>query len=173
MDLFPDELIGDGVEVAVHFHMVVDVDPGHFPIGILKRVFWQGLEGWFIDGLKELPAAGWHLFKGTGIHGLQLPCDGLIELSDAEEGVISEGCEDPALGYKDSGFHFSFVSGFSGTGRYDRGAVMIGQVLVGGVDVGLVATRVCDPRFEVIRHDDLRDTLKVFKGMDVGINPAG
>ena len=159
--------------MAVHFHMVVDVDPGLFPIGILKRVFWQGFEGWLIDGLKELPAAGWKLFKGTCIHGLQWLCDRLIELTDAEEGVIPEGCEDPALGHKDSGFHFSLVPGFSWTGRYDRGVVMIGQVLVGGVDVGLVAARVFDARFEIVRYDDLRDTVKVFKGMDVGIDPAG
>ncbi len=51
IDLLSCQLIGDAVVVAVDLDMVVDIDPGLFPFGILVETRGKRFERGFIDGL--------------------------------------------------------------------------------------------------------------------------
>jgi hypothetical protein len=50
---------------------------------------------------------------------------------------------------------------------------VFGQVLVGGIQIGLVATGVFDPSFEIVRDHDLGHTAKEREHTNVGANPVG
>ena len=50
---------------------------------------------------------------------------------------------------------------------------MLCQVLISGVDIRLITAGVGDSGFQVIRDDDLRDTAKKLKGMDMSFDPGG
>ena len=49
---------------------------------------------------------------------------------------------------------------------------MFGQVLVGGIQIGLVAAGVFDPSFQIVGHDDLGHTVKEREHAHVGANPV-
>ena len=49
---------------------------------------------------------------------------------------------------------------------------MAGQVVIGGVDVRLVAAGLVHPAFQVIRDDGLGDAAKKGKGPDMGADPV-
>lgn len=59
------------------------------------------------------------------------------------------------------------VPGFSGAGRDDRHAVMLGQFLIFWIDVGVVTTGFGDAGLEVVRHQDGTDAAEVTEGPDV------
>ena len=69
-------------------------------------------------------------------------------------------------------FHLGLVFGLSGPGGNDRGAIVPGQVQVGGVDVGFVAARMGDAALQVVGHQDLGTPPKNIKSTDVGFDPV-
>ena len=50
---------------------------------------------------------------------------------------------------------------------------MRGHILIGRVQIGLVAVRVCHAAFQVVGHDDLADAIKELKRTHVGADPIG
>ena len=54
--------------------------------------------------------------------------DGLIQFCEAEEGVVSQGGQDPAFGDKTADSTLALSLGFADPGGDDHGAVMFGQV---------------------------------------------
>jgi hypothetical protein len=56
VELWLHQHIGHGVVVPCNFDMVVDVDPGLFPLGICVGLRRQWPEGWTVEGLKQLLA---------------------------------------------------------------------------------------------------------------------
>ena len=66
----------------------------------------------------------------------------------------------------------SLVAGLVGTRGNDRGAVVGGHLLVGGVEVGLVARCRGDRRPEIIGHDDLGDPAVEVEGVGVRCDPV-
>jgi hypothetical protein len=171
--LFPGELVWDAVVVTVNLDMVVDVDSGLFPLGILIRDGRQRFEGRLIKGFEEgfagsvefLELAGVEIFQGSG--------DDLIELSDVEEVMVSQGSQDPALCHKHSGLHFGFVSGMPNASRDHGGSVMLSEFQVSGVDVRFIPAGLADPCLEIVRDKDLRHPLEELEGMHMRSDPGG
>jgi len=73
--------------------------------------------------------------------------DGLIQFGQAEEGKISQSGENPAFGDQDRRFHFGFIFGFADSGWNHHGAVMFGDVLIGGIEIRFVAAGMGDTCF--------------------------
>ena len=69
VELLLDQRIGHGVVVAFDFHVVINIDPGVFPLGIFIGLRWQGPEGGTVERLKQTLAGAREFFEGTGIQG--------------------------------------------------------------------------------------------------------
>ena len=52
---------------------------------------------------------------------------------------MAQGRQDPALGHQHVRLDYGFIPGVAGAGRHDGRAVVLGELLVGAVDDGLVA----------------------------------
>ena len=114
--------------------------------GVIRR-FRKGLEGRFINGFIEYFTCGIELLESTIVELGEFLTDCFVKFCQAEKCVIPKGCQDPAFGHKDSGFHLGLVPGFTWACGNDGGAVVFSQVLVCGVDVRLIAAGVGHPRF--------------------------
>ena len=122
--------------MTLQLNMIVDVDPGLLPLGILVGVSRQGLEGGPIKGLEEGLAGGIQLLEGPVVELGELLGNRLVEFMKAEEAVVSERRQDPVLDHQDGRLHFGRVPGLSGPGGNDDRPVMPGQLVVGGVRSG-------------------------------------
>ena len=69
------------------------------------------------------------------------------------------------------GLDLGLVAGLSGPGRDDRHPVVRGHLLIGGVDVGLVAMGPGHPRAEVVAHHDGGDGPEELEGVHMRCHP--
>ena len=53
IDLFFDKLVGNGVVMPFRFDMVINMDPGLFPLGIDIGIYGKGFKGGPIEGFIE------------------------------------------------------------------------------------------------------------------------
>ena len=70
--------------------------------------------------------------------------DRRVQRAELEEGLVAEPGEYPPLGQKYTVFDRSLVAGFPWACRDHDGAVVGGEILVGAIDVGLVAAEAGD-----------------------------
>jgi hypothetical protein len=59
VELLLDQRIGHGVVVAFDVHVVVNIDPGVFPLGIFIGLDGERAEGGTVKRLKKLLAGAW------------------------------------------------------------------------------------------------------------------
>ena len=67
LDLDAQELIGHGVVVPVHLHVVVDADPGFLPLLVLVGPGGQGPEGGPVEREKERLPAAFQFLEGSAV----------------------------------------------------------------------------------------------------------
>ena len=170
--MFPGELVRDTIVVAVDLDMVIDVDPCPLPFGIFVGLQRKGFEGRLVERIEEGFSRGVEFLELAVIELFQGLEDGLVELVDAEEVVVSESGQDPALSHEDGGFHFSFVPGTPHPGRDDGDSIMLRKLQVSGVDVGFVSAGLLDPYLEIIRDEDLGDAAEELEGVYMRSNPG-
>lgn len=104
-----------------------------------------------VQGFEDGPASGGEFLEGAVIQILKFLRNGLVQLCQAEESMVSQGSQDPAFGQKDRRFDFGFILGFSDPGRDHDGAVVFGEILIGGIQIGFIAARVRHSYFKVVR----------------------
>jgi len=76
--------------------------------------------------------------------------DARVQRGQREERLMPEPRQDPALGHQHARLDFRFVPSLPGPGRQDHGAGMLGELLVGALEPGLVATGNGDAALELI-----------------------
>jgi hypothetical protein len=170
---FADVLVGNGVVVALVLDVVVDVDLDRLDLDEAVGVARQRPEGGFVQLFEGLAAVAWQLFEGLVVEFLEQRADTLIQLSQCEEAVVAKTGEDPALDelYPDLGL--GLVPGLVGPRRHHGELVMLGELLVAGVELRIVAAGFGDPAFQIIRNDDGGGAAKVLEGPDVAREPIG
>jgi hypothetical protein len=159
--------------VLVELDVVVDVDARFLPDREFVGLFRKRLEGWLVQLLIELVAGATEVFHPPDVEFVEQLLDGLVQTSQVEEGAVAQTSEDPALDHLDAHFDFCFVFGLANTCRDDGRAVVLGQVMISGIQIGLVAAGVFDSCFEIVRDDDLGHTAKEREHANVGANPVG
>ena len=157
--------------MAVDLDMVVDIDFGLFPRCIFIGFVWKGFEGGSIEGFEEFPPGGIKFLKLAVVELYEFLGNGPVELSHAEEGVISKSCQDPTLRYEDGRFRLGFVTGTTDSGWDDRRCIMLGKVLIGGIDVRFISAWVGHTAFEVVRNKDLGHAAEKLEGVNMGSDP--
>jgi hypothetical protein len=96
--------------VAVDLEVVVDVDLGAQPLGVLVGPGRQGAQGGAIELLEQGLPGPWQLLEGPSVQPGEALGDGGVGLGEAEERAMAERREDPALGLQDTGFDLGLVS---------------------------------------------------------------
>ena len=142
------ELIGNAVVMAVDLEVVIDADLRHLPDAELVGPIRKRLQRRPIQALEQTVAASRQLLEGAVIEPGKPFGDDRIRLGEGEEGEVADAGQDPALGDQDPGFDFGLILGLAWPGRDDGAAVVRGQLLVGTVELGLVAMGAgnADPR---------------------------
>ena len=98
--------------------------------------------------------------------------DAAIELREAEETLVAQTRQDPALDEEDAGLGLGFVFRATGPGGENRRAVMSGQVAVRRVEFGLVVAGGGDAALEVVGDQQRRATADVFEGAHMAADPV-
>ena len=96
----------------------------------------------------------------------------MVQLSKREEDLVTEPGQDPAFDDLNANFRLRLVSGFSGAGRYHRNLIMLSQLLIGGIQFGIVTTGFANPAFQVIRNQDFGDSTEELQHPDVAEKPV-
>jgi len=97
--------------------------------------------------------------------------DSLVQLLNREELPIPQRCDDPAFNQKHSEFNLGLVPGLVGPRRNHTHAIVHGHLLIGGIQIGIVAARFGHAGLGVVGHYELRDTLIELEGAHVSFGP--
>jgi hypothetical protein len=169
---FMDQWVRNAVVVVVDLDVVIDINPGPFPFGINIRMNREGFQNRFFEGFEEELSGPFELLKGTVIQSFEFFCDGPLELTEAEEGPVSQRSQDPMLYLKHARFDLGLVLGLDHPGRNDDGPVMLCEFPIGGIEVRFITAGACHGGFEIVRNENLGDSAKELKRMDMGLNPG-
>ncbi len=140
VDGFPDEATGNAVVMAIDFDVVVDVDLGPFPFGEFIGAVGEGAGGGAVELLEKLPAGLLDFPERTIVEFFKELADSGIHVGEGMKGSVAQDGEDPAFGDQNAVFDLGLVAGAAWPGGEDGGGVMIGHVLVGGIERGLIET---------------------------------
>ena len=161
----------DGVVMPVELDVVVDVDAGRLPLAVDEGLGGQRTEGGTIQALEELAPARLVLPHHAAVEVREQVVDARVQRGQREERLMPEPRQDPALGHQHARLDFRFVPSLPGPGRQDHGAGMLGELLVGALEPGLVATGHRDAALELVWDDGAGDPAKVDEGPLVAGDP--
>ena len=150
IDDLVDEGVGDGVVVAVDLDVVVDVDAGALPLAVDEGLGGQRPERGLVEALEELAAAGAVEAHGPGVEVGEQLGDAGVERGEGEEGLVAQAGEDPALDDLHRHLDLRLVARVRRPRGQDHRAVVLGELLVGALQAGLVAARDGDAALELV-----------------------
>ena len=86
--------------------------------------------------------------------------------------MVAQARQYPALNDLHTDLGLGFVLGFVGPRRQDSHLVMGCQLLVAGVEFGVVAAGAADAAAQIVRHHHLRHTAEVLEGAHMAGEPV-
>ena len=96
-----------------------------------------------------------------------------VQLIQSEEPVMPQAGQDPALRQQHALFGLGFIAGFIRARREDGRPVVLGPLLVAGVDVGIVAAGAAHPAAQVVGDDERGHAAEAGHGPGVAAQPVG
>ena len=156
VELTSDQGVRDRVVVPVHFDVVVDVDPRLLPLGEHVTLGGKGSQRWTVELLEQLTPRARELAERAGVEPLEELRDRGVEFGQREERAVAKRSQDPALDHLHSNLGLRLIPRFFHASREHGHPVMAGQVVVGGIGVGLVAVRATHRRAQIVRDQQLR-----------------
>src|SRR5690606_21910960 len=102
------------------------------------------------------------------VEPLQQCTDGGVELPQGEVLAMAQRRQDPALDDQYTAFYLSLITGLANSCRDNGHAIMGGHVLIGWVEIRLVAMGLADAGAEVVRNHQFRHSAQELEGPDVG-----
>jgi hypothetical protein len=152
-----DQRIGHRGGVAIDFHMVINIDPGVFPLGLFVGLGGQGPESGTVERLKQRLAGTREFFEGTGIQGRHAGMEGRSDLRQGAEGGMPEPGEHPAFHDVHSDLHLGLIAGL-GRACGDAGkASMRREGRLGAIDLGCIAVGTGHGSLQMVRDHDRGD----------------
>jgi hypothetical protein len=150
VDLLAEELVRDAVEVAEDLDVVVDVDSGLLPSREFVALLWKCTQERAFQRLEQGAPGAFQLLERPVVQKLQESANLSIQIRQAEERVLSEPRQDPALHQENTGFYFGLVARLSLPGGEHGGPVMDRELVIRGVEVGLVVAGVPNTSAKVV-----------------------
>jgi hypothetical protein len=85
---------------------------------------------------------------------------------------VPERGQYPTFDDADGIFHLGFIARFVRPGGQDRDAVMLRHLVIGAVEIRLIAAGPRDSRAWVVRHEQLGDALEKLEGAHMAVDPV-
>ena len=170
--LDPGVLARHRVVVAIDLDVVVDADPRHLPFGVFVVLLRQRAQGRLVHLGEGAGAAARQFLEGALVQVGQQRAQRPIQLVEAEEALVAQPRQHPARDHQHAVLDLGFVLGPACARRQDCHAVMLGQVVVGGIDVGLVARGLRDAAAQVVGHPQLGAAAEEGERPHVAANPV-
>ena len=159
--------------MPVDLDVVVDVDPGLLPLGEHVALGRERAKGGTLELLEQRAPRPRELAERARVEPFEQPGDGGVELGEREERSVAKRGQDPALYDLHGDLHLRLVPRAPGPRRQHRHAVVVGQVVVGGVDVRLVAVGAAHGRAQVVRDHQLRTAPEELERANMRCRPVG
>ena len=141
LDLLAEERKRHAVDVALDDDVIVHVDATQLPVRQDVAVGGQRSERRAVELLVEGEAADAELLHRPVVERVEEDADRPVQGAEAEEGLVAEPGEDPPLHQEYARLDLALVPRLARSRRDDDGAVVGGEVLVGSIDVRLVAAQ--------------------------------
>lgn len=127
------------VVVAIDIDVVVDDDPRHLPFCVLVVVLGQRPHGRLVHLCEGAGVTAGQLLEGTLVQVGQQRAQRPVKFVQTKEALVAQPRQHPARDHQHAVLHLGLVPRPASTCRQHRHAIVLGQVLVSGVDVRLVA----------------------------------
>jgi hypothetical protein len=170
--LVPDQRMRHAVVVPVDLEVVVEGDPHRLPLGVDVRRRRQRAHRRTIQCLEHAQSAPGQLLEGARVQVGEQRHDRLIELPEAEEAMVTQPRQDPALDQLHRQLRLRLVLRAVGARRDHHRPVVPRQFLVRALQLRLVPIRLRDADPRVVRHHDLRARPVVFERPHVRAQPV-
>jgi len=165
------EQVRHAVEVIVVADVIVDVSTDLFPLGILVGLGGQGLQGRSVEPLVHLTPRLLDVAHDPIIEFGEQLSNSCVQFVQVVKSAMTQDGQDPALCHEHGRFHFSFVLGLSDPCWDDAGAVVRGELSVGGVEFSLIPIRMLHTGAKVVADDQSGDATEELKQAHVAIEP--
>ena len=173
LDLLADQLERHAVDVALDVDVVVDVDAAPLPVRQDVTRGRQGPQRRAIDLLVQGAAADAQLLHGPVVELVEQDADRRVQRAELEEGLVTETGEYPPLCYEHTILDRSLIRARFSRPRRDHDRVVVGgQILVGAVDVRLVAARAGDGALELVGDPQRGGAAEVLHHAGVYVHPV-
>ena len=169
IELSAHQGVGDGVVVPVDLDVVVDVDPDLLPLGEHVALGGQRAKCRTLKLLEHRAPRPRELAERALVEPFQQPGDGGVELG---ERAVTQRGQDPALHDLHGDLHLRLVARAPCPGGQHRHAVVAGQVVVGRVDVRLVAMGAAHGRAQIVWNDQFRTAPEELERANVRCRPV-
>ena len=126
-----------------------------------------------VECLECGPAAAGQLLEGAVVKVFKQPGDTLVYLGQGEAAVVAQPGQDPALHYQHSHLGFGFIARPVGAGRQDGHLIVLGPLLVAGIEVRVIATGRTHPTAQVIGDNEGRTAAEECQGPAMTAQPVG
>lgn len=132
-------------------------------VDIVVGVFRQRFERRSVELLEGFTAVARQLLERLLIQFLQQGADGLIQLGQGEKALLAQTRQNPTFDdlYADLGF--GFVLRLVRSGRDHCDLVMLGPLLISGIEFRLVAAGFAHATFQVIWNNQGRTSPEIFQ----------
>ncbi len=138
-DLGPCVLTRHRVVVAIDLDVVVDANPRHLPFSVLVGQHRQRPQGRLVHLGEGAGAAAGQLLERPLVQVVEQRAQRPVQFVEAEEALVAQSCQHPARDHQHAVLDLGLILGAAGARRQHGHAVMLGQVVIGGVDVRFVA----------------------------------
>ncbi len=172
VELAADERVRDRVVVPVDHDVVVGGHPDGLPLGEDVGAVGQRAQRRPVELLELRAPRPRELAERPGVEPFEQPGDRRVELGQREERAVAEGGEDPPLDHLNGHLRLRLVPGPPHPRGQHRHAVVAGEVVIGRVQVRLVAVGVADPRAKVVGDHQLGAPAVELEGAHVRRRPV-
>ena len=157
--------------MVVDFNVVVDVHAHALEPRHLHGVGWQGLECRLVQLLEGAQSVAGQLLEGPCVMVDQQLGDRPVELTQAEEALIAQARQNPALHDEHAVLDLGLVTRVRRARWQHRRVVVLAKLLQQPVGAGLVAVGVGDQRTRLVGHQQARNTPVEVQRRDDGAYP--
>src|SRR5260370_39817825 len=159
--------------MVVDIDMIVGRDRAALPLGILVALARKPFQRRPVETGKEIVAALLQMLHHLRVDLRYAVANGVVQLDQGEEAPVAQLAEHEARDDTDGGLDLGLVAWASNSRRQHDEAVVIREILIRPVDARLVARRLRDAGFEIVRHRSLWRTPEEVERVDVRTNPVG
>ena len=152
--------------------LIVDVDLDRFDGDIAIGMHRQWSQCRAVQLLKCFTSVTGQLLERTLVEFVQQGTDTLVELGQREKGLVAQVGQDPTLDELHTHLSLGFVLVLVRARWHHRQLIVFGQLLIAGVELGIISASLADTALEVVGDQQCRCITEKLKGTDMDLQPV-